>query len=113
MRSRGRTGGRPLNDCAEIALANPPTSSPTLEKLKQAGSPQAANLEHVRAELAAAWERGERPRIEDFDALAPPSGFNPLELWQLVREEIRIRHAAGDLPRQEEYVDRFGRYMAD
>ena len=70
-------------------------------------------VERIRAQLAAAWERGERARIEDFESDPPNGGLDPLDLWRLVREEIRHRHAIGEKPTQDEYHRRFGRYLAE
>src|SRR5436189_26984 len=98
-----------MNDGVGSVLARPPSASITSRRRPTRGDA----VECVCAELAAAWEQGRQPRIEEFESLAPPGGFAPLEWWRLVREEIRLRQAAGELPRHEEYQRRFGHLMCD
>ena len=63
-------------------------------------------IDHACEQFRAAWEAGQRPRIEDF--LAAASGEGRAELLQrLVAQELTCRSRSGETPTPEEYEQRF------
>jgi formylglycine-generating enzyme required for sulfatase activity len=62
--------------------------------------------ERVCEQFRAAWEAGQRPRIEDFLATASAAARAEL-LERLVAEELAYRSRSGEIPKPEEYEQRF------
>ncbi len=56
--------------------------------------------------FTASWKLGERPRLEDAIQEAPES-LRPLIAAELLRTEIELRVATGNLPKASEYASRF------
>jgi len=64
--------------------------------------------ELVRVELEFAWERGQRPSLEDYLNRFPQLAEDPKVLREILFEEYRLRRQAGESPVAEEYQRRFG-----
>ncbi len=66
-------------------------------------------LDELYERFEAAWNAGERPRIEDYLAQAPPAWAAEL-LRELLAMEIALRLRGGERPTEEEYHVRFPQY---
>lgn len=71
---------------------------------------QATRIAEICQQFVQAWREGKQPRIEDYLQQAPTGAHDEL-LEALLREEIQIRQAAGDLVRAEDYQPRFPRHF--
>src|SRR5438552_9248021 len=84
---------RPMSDLALPSVASLPTSV-------------ASYLDQVCQRFEAAWEQGQRPRIEDF--LTEAAGQEQSLLFrELLGRELIYRMRAGERPGTEEYLQRF------
>ena len=63
-------------------------------------------LADVADRFESAWRKGQRPWIEEF-LDADPEPHRPELLCTLLGIELEIRRRQGELPRREEYMDRF------
>jgi eukaryotic-like serine/threonine-protein kinase len=64
--------------------------------------------ELVRVDLEIAWGRGDERRVEDYRSRFPALFAHPVSLQAVVREEMRLRAAAGEKPDESELIERFG-----
>src|SRR5262245_10444118 len=62
----------------------------------------------VRVDLEFAWSRGTRRRVEEYRDRFPELFRDRGAVRDLVREEFRLRRAAGETPGPREYRDRLG-----
>src|SRR5262245_53826162 len=62
--------------------------------------------ELVRVDLEFAWSRGDRRLVEEYRQRFPELFDDPDVVRDLVHEEFRLRKAAGESPRPNEYRDR-------
>jgi serine/threonine protein kinase/formylglycine-generating enzyme required for sulfatase activity len=69
--------------------------------------PWPSTLDELCDRFDAAWNDGQRPRIEDYLAEVPQP-FPPLLLWELLRVELYYRRRHDERPEPPEYLDRFG-----
>jgi WD40 repeat protein len=68
--------------------------------------PPAGDVETVCRRFAAAWESGQRPRIEDY--LPHPSATNCADLLRrLIQIDVQFRRRLGETPDIKEYTERF------
>jgi serine/threonine protein kinase len=67
-------------------------------------------VEELAAEMARRWERGERPRAEEYLSLHPLLGDQPESALELVYEEIHLRQESGEEVAAEELFGRFPRW---
>lgn len=80
------------------------------EFLPPSGHPKyrAVLCELIRADLEFAWERGDCPRLETYQARFPTLFSHPDDLREVAAEEFRLRRTAGEHPDPDEYLERFG-----
>lgn len=64
--------------------------------------------ELVRVDLELAWSRGDQRRVETYRDRFPDLFRDPVAVRDLVREEFRLRKAAGESPDPGEYRARLG-----
>jgi hypothetical protein len=69
-------------------------------------------LEEVLARFEDAWQRGERPALDDYPGAAGPAERLPL-LIELVQEELEYRLKAGEPARVEDYLGRYPELAGD
>ncbi len=83
----------------------------TRDHARGAPAPTRARREHlaeqVAGELSAAWERGERPRTEDYLARYPELRDHPEAAARVIYEEICVREGLGQRPDTAELSGRF------
>src|SRR5690348_12904619 len=60
--------------------------------------------ERILDRFESAWQRGERPAIDDF---LPPDGERTAVLLELVHADLECRLKAGEPARVEEYLRRY------
>jgi WD40 repeat protein/serine/threonine protein kinase len=71
-----------------------------------------ARLEPILERFEAAWQRGQRPALDDFLADAAPAERHAL-LVELVHEDLDYRLKAGEPARVESYLQRYPELAAD
>lgn len=64
-------------------------------------------LELIRVDMELSWESGVERFLEDYAIDYPALFQDTLVLRQLIREEMRLRRAAGEDPNLAEYAERF------
>jgi tetratricopeptide (TPR) repeat protein len=61
----------------------------------------------LQADQHRRWQRGERPRVEDYLRQFPALGEDTEAVLDLVYGEVLLRQDAGDTPQLDEYLERF------
>jgi serine/threonine protein kinase/Flp pilus assembly protein TadD len=64
-------------------------------------------VELIRVDLELSWARGEKKRLEDYRAIAPPVFADPRYLAGIAFEEYRLRTHAGESVDSSEYRQRY------
>jgi len=93
--------------------AEHPSRSPPVDCRKGEGPPDnsvEALTARLLEEMGAAWQRGERPRAEDFLDRHPQLWEQPEAAVRLVYEEVCLREEAGEPVPPEDVVRRFPRW---
>jgi tetratricopeptide (TPR) repeat protein len=67
-----------------------------------------ASLPALCADQRARWQRGEPVRVEDYVARHPELLADTEQLLDLIYQEVVLREEAGESPRLDEYLQRFG-----
>jgi eukaryotic-like serine/threonine-protein kinase len=87
-----------------LATMPPSPSGPVTASAPQAHSASGL-LESVAGRFEEAWQRGERPAVEDF--LPAADGLRARLLLELVHADLELRLKAGEEARVEEYLKRY------
>jgi tetratricopeptide (TPR) repeat protein len=78
------------------------------DRLRGLSRPEQVAL--LQADQQRRWQRGERPRVEDYLRQVPDLRADAEAVLDLVYAEILLRQDAGEAPRPDEYIGRFPEY---
>src|SRR5690348_2357025 len=77
------------------------------------GAPTRPPVEPLLREQRAAWEHGDRPRVEAYLQRHPGLAADPDAVLDLLNNEVVLRAEHGEAPSLEEYLDRFPHLAAE